>query len=195
MLIANLLGISVLIYVFWKKLKDDYHYEKIFNLAFVLLTFFIVSVIITKFIPSDFNFWISLFALSLGFYIGIRKQKMSLFESLDAFVVGSLPWLGLVYLFDTTKNSSLYSFIGFWFALICIFLYSFISSTYKGYSWYKSGRVGIAGVITGIVFFALRIISSIFMPSMLFIADGFEIYLSLSGALLFFILLYNLMKE
>lgn len=194
MIIANLLGISSLLYVFWKRLKDDYHYEKIFNLVFLIVFSFIISGAVLSFIPNIFSFWIVLVAMFLGFYIGIRRQRMSFFESFDSFVIGCLPWLGILYLFDTTKNSSLSSFIGFWFILICMFVYFYINATYKTFNWYKSGRVGIAGIVTAILFFVLRAISSVFMPNMVHTAGNYEIYLSASGALLLSILLYNLKK-
>lgn len=195
MIIANILGIFILFYFLWNKLKDDYQYEKIFNLAFLTLFGFLIGFIASKYLNKEYWFWFDLAGSLTGFTIGIKKQKMKFFESFEGLVIGTLPWVSLVFLSDSVKNSSLSSFLAFWMTLICIFIFFFMASHYRSFTWYKSGRVGFAGILTAQVFFIFRIVASIFYPNVVSLVGKFEIYLSSAVVLILFLLLYSLFRE
>lgn len=195
MIIANLLGILTLLYLFWKILKADYHHEKIFNLAFlIIISIFFVSAI-NFYFPNNFWLWSDLTAATVVFLITIKRQKMKFFETFDAMIISLLPWIGFVYLSDAISKSSLTSFLAFWMTLVCIFIYFFTSSNYRSFIWYKSGRVGFAGVVTAVIYFLIRFVISFFYPNIISMSGKFEVYLSLSAALLFGVLLYNLFRK
>ena len=59
MIIANILGIFILL-LLWRTLKDDYQYEKIFNLAFLILFGFIAGSTLSVYVLNDYWFWLSL---------------------------------------------------------------------------------------------------------------------------------------
>ncbi|EKE05865.1 MAG: hypothetical protein ACD_19C00176G0087 [uncultured bacterium] len=183
MVIANVLGIFILFYLLWRTLKDDYHYEKIFNLAFAILFGFIVGSIISKYVLSDYWFWLSFGCILLGFFVAIIRQRLKFYETFEALVVGVLPWISIVFLVDSINNSSLSSFITFWIGSICFALFFFFKSYYRTFTWYKSGRVGFAGILTATIFFLART------------ATNHEPYLSGSVALLLFLVLYKLSKN
>lgn len=195
MLIANILGVFIFFYLLWRTLKEDYSYEKIFNLSFLIILGALLASLILLYLKTSFWFWILLLASFSGFLIGILKQKMKFFETFEGFVIGILPWIGLVFISDAIKNSSLSSFLAFWAILILVFLYFFLNSFYRTFTWYKSGRFGFSGVFVAIVFFIIRAASSLFFPSVISFAGKFEVYLSGSAALLLMVLLYNLARK
>lgn len=192
MLITNLLGIILLFFLLWKRLKDDYHYEKIFNLGFIIFFGLATGYFVAKsFVPS-YWFWTQIFFVTASFLIGVIKQKMKFFESLDALIIGLLPWLGLTYLSDAISKSSLSSFLAFWITLIFVFLFFFLNSQYRKFSWYKSGRVGFAGITVAALFFLARIALFLIYPQTMSFAGGLELYFSGTFAFSFFLLLYRL---
>lgn len=195
MLIANIFGLFILFYFFWKTLKDDYQYEKIFNLATTTSIGLCLSLIINYYIPNLYWFWIILFGFFISFEISVYKQKMNFFESFQGLTIGSLSWLGTIYLYDAVKNASLHSFLAFWVTSICIALYFFFNAHYRSFTWYKSGKVGFSGILTLIIFFILRTVASLISINVFSFAGKLEVFFSGSTALLLFILLYNLARN
>jgi hypothetical protein len=190
--IANFFGIFVFLFFLWKRLKEDYHYEKIFNLATATLAGLFIGLLISKYFLPVYWFWIGIVCMFIGFGVARYRLKIRFFESLEAIIIGLIPWLSLIYLLDAINNSSLASFLAFWIGSICIFVFFFLDSQYRSFSWYKSGRVGFAGVLTAAIFFTLRLIVSIFFKDVISLVNGIEVYLSATVAFGFFLLLYNL---
>lgn len=195
MLIANILGIFTFFYLIWRNLKEDYHFEKVFNLGFVGLISFFLSNFISRFVEGPFWFWITTLFLLLGFLIVVKRQKMKFFETMEAYFVGFMPWIGLFYLADSINKLRPASFVAFWITFICIFIYFYVKTHYRGFSWYKSGRVGFAGIFTLFLFFLSRTIASLFYNDLVSMSGKFEVYLSGSASLLLLVLMYNLFKE
>ena len=192
MIIANFIGILIFLYMLWRVLKDDYHFEKIFNLGFIILSVFLLNSFILKYLLSEYWFWINLFSLVLASLFIIKRQKMKFFEILNAMVIGLLPWLSMIYINDAINNSSLSSFVIFWVVLICVFLYFFSSANYRRFSWYKSGRIGFSGIVAALIFFLFRFVSAFLNSSIISYVGVLEVYFSGSTTLLLIIMLYNL---
>ena len=186
MLIANLLGLLFFLFLVWYRLKDDYHYEKIFNLAFLILLGLFLGYFFSKQIVPQYWFWSELLFISLIFVISIKKQKIKFFEGFDALVISLLPLLGLTFFADSIKKSSLVSFVQFWIILILVFLFFFFDSQYRRFSWYKSGRVGFSGVVITILFF---------LSKMFFSFSNIDLYLSGTFAFTFLLILYRLARK
>lgn len=187
MVIANFLGLFLFFFLLWKRLKDDYSYEKIFNLAVIILIGLLVSFLFSQKFLTGFWFWIEVVGIVLGFIFGIKSQKIKFIESFEGLVIGLLPWLGFYYLSDAILNYNLISFLYFWLTAISIFLFFFLDSQYKKFTWYKSGRVGFSGILTLAVFFILR--------AGLFYNKIIEVCLSGTISFALFLLLYNLAKS
>jgi hypothetical protein len=195
MVIANILGIFLFFYLIWRNLKEDYHYEKVFNLGFIGLSAFLLANFVSHFIKGPFWFWILILFLLLGFLIVVKKQRMKFFETIEAYFVGLMPWIGLFYLADSVNKLSLASFVAFWITFILIFIYFYVRTHYRSFSWYKSGRIGFAGLFTLLLFFLSRVIGSLFYNNLVTMAGKYEVYLSGSASLLILVLMYNLFKE
>jgi len=189
---VTVLGILIFLFIFWKRLRDDYASEIIFKSAgYIILGFFVGYFISVRFFPVWF-FWTSFIGGLIGFQFAILGFRVKFYETLEAYIIASLPWLGLIFLIDSVSASSLGSFLGFIGILFMVFLSYYLDTQYKRFSWYKSGRVGFAGLAVSIIFFATRFVVAISKVPMLSFAGRAEIIVSGIMAIVSLVLLFNL---
>lgn len=186
MIIANSIGVFLFFFLLWKTLKDDYHYEKIFNLSFILLGCAIVFWLISGYVEESYRFIFIFFGSFIVFTFGLIKQKMNFYESFEGFVISFLAWYAVFTLQITISQSSLSSFLSFWMTLISIFIFYVSKTYYRSFSWYKSGKVGFAGIVS-LIFFILSKVP--------FYWGTNAIYLLISASLLLVLVLYNLSRK
>jgi len=190
----TLLGVLIFLFIFWKRLKEDYASEIIFQSAtFIILGIFVGAFLSSRLFPVWF-FWASLLGGSIGLTLAIIRFKIKFYESLEAFIIASLPWLSLVFLANSVATSSLSSFLAFLVILFMVFLSYFLDTHYKSFTWYRSGKIGFAGIATASLIFLLRAVLAIGRVSMLSFAGRFEAIISGVMAFCGFMLLYNLGK-
>jgi len=192
--IANILGIFLFLYLYWKRLKEDYPVEKIFNSGFIILFGVFLSLVISKIFPNIYWFWIIIFITLIFEAVNVFKLKIKFFESLDALVISLLPWLSLFYLSHSIENSNLFSFLAFWIGLLLIFLFFLINNFYRTFNWYKSGKVGFSGIAVIGIFFGIRGISSIFVDNLVSFAGVYERFISGTFFVCTFLLLFRLSR-
>ena len=118
--VTNLLGIIIFLYVFWRKLKEDYISEQIFPTTIFILVGVGVSQIISYHLLPAWWFWLAIIGISLGFSLGVYRYKLRFYESLEALVISLLPWLSLVCLQDAIVNPSWFSLSAFIFIIFAI---------------------------------------------------------------------------
>jgi len=188
----TILGILIFLFIFWKRLRDDYAAEIIFKSAtYILVGIAVGWAISSKFFPVWF-FWASITGGLTGFSFAILKFRVKFYETLEALIIAFLPWLGLIFLIDSVTRGSLNSFLAFTFMLIMIFASYYFDTHYKRFSWYKSGRIGFAGLATATVFFLVRSLIAIGKVPMLSFVGQSEAVVAGAAALVSFILLFNL---
>ena len=186
------MGILIFLFIFWKRLKEDYAAEVIFQSAtYVLIGLGVGWAASAWFFPEWF-FWASLIGGIIGLAFAILRFKVKFYETLEAFIIGSLPWLSLVFLKDSVVKSSLSSFLAFVAILIMVFVSYYLDVHYKGYRWYKSGKIGFAGLATAALIFLARSAIAIVKVPMLSFAGSSEAIVSGVAAFLSFLLLFNL---
>lgn len=195
MIIANIAGIFAFLFFVWKRLREDYHYEKIFSLAFYVLLGFLISFVVSLQFFKDYWFWIQFAGVALGFIIGVWRQKIKIFESLEPLVVGFLAWLSLFFLSDSITSSSVYSFAAFWVSLSCVFIFFFFDSYYRRFSWYKSGKVGFSGLATLGIFFLVRSLVALLNLPVISLVGIFDAVVSGAISFLAFLTLFNLSRK
>lgn len=195
MLIANIMGISLFLFLYWRKLKEDYIVEKTFDSAVVFLVFITLGLIFSKFFLNAFWFWITFFSLILAFLINTFVLKIKANELLDALAISTLSWLSFYYLEYSVRNSSLSAFLVFWISLISCFLFFLFSNFYRSFTWYKSGKMGFSGLATLGIFLILRSILYIFFPQTISFSGWVDPYLSTTFAFISFLLLFNLSRQ
>ncbi len=182
-------------FLFWKKLREDYDSESIFNFAvFITVGIGIFSFISQSMLPQWW-FWANCLGVILGFILGKLKFKFRFFESLEATTIGLLPWLSLVFLQDAISNTSLPSLIAFIVLLLVIAFYTFLDAHYKKFTWYKSGKVGFSGLATLGLLFLIRTAVAATFPSMLSFLGPIDSIISGVIAFTSFLLVFNLSRQ
>jgi hypothetical protein len=189
---VTLLGILIFLFIFWKRLREDYAAEIIFQSAtYILVGLGVGWAASARFFPLWF-FWAEIAGGLIGLSFAILRFKVKFYETLEAFFMASLPWLSLVFLKDSVIKSSLSSFLAFIVILIMVFVSYYLDVRYKSYTWYKSGRIGFAGLAVAIIIFLIRTAIAIVKVPMLSFAGSSEWVLSGAAAFISFILLFNL---
>jgi hypothetical protein len=190
---VNVLGILVFLFVFWKRLREDYSSEIIFKTAFCILVGILVGFSLSlKFLPVA-SFWFTFIGALLGLGFAIWRLRVKFYETFEALTVSSFPWLSFVFLLDSVINASLISFLAFVAILIFVFVSYYLDTHYKTFTWYKSGKIGFAGLLTLSLFFIVRSILAIFTVNMLsFVGLRVEAVISGAAAFICFVLLFNL---
>ena len=166
----NILAAVVFLFIFWKKLKEDYIPNQIFSAAFsAILGVLLANILIFNFFPSWW-FWASLIGFCAGLTISIYRFKLRFFEVLDSSVISALPWL-----------------------LIPIYLFS--DAHYRKFTWYKSGRIGFSGLTVVGLFFLTRSLVALAFDNVLSFVGKTEIYFSTTLAIVSFFAIYSLSKK
>ncbi|MBI4153616.1 hypothetical protein HY503_01290 [Candidatus Woesebacteria bacterium] len=192
---VTLAGIVLFLFLFWRRLKEDYPSNQIFTTAFYVLGGILLGYAVSLKVSPASWFWIELAGIILGFALGILRYKLRFFEVLEALLLGLLPWLGFIYLRDSIENSSLHSFLAFFATACLITLFAFLSSHYKHFAWYKSGRIGFSGLATLGTFFLVRAAFASFFPFVISFIGKYEAILSGAAAFIFFLATFNLARS
>jgi len=191
-ILVAIIGILIFLFIFWKRLKEDYASEIIFQSAVFILVGIAVANLLTLRISTNSFFWSSLVGALLGLSLSILRFRIKFYESLEALIIAGLPWLGLVFLENSVTTQSLSSFLAFLAILIMVFVSYWLDTHYKGFTWYKSGRIGFAGIATASIIFLTRAGLAIRGVAMISLVGRFEAVISGAMAFCGFVLLYNL---
>ncbi len=200
----NILGSFLYLFITWRQLKDDYEHEKILRMGFLFLFlsyflalgvyYFIAPALITSavFIPRGLWFWGALLGVFLASLIVLKSMKMRLIDLIES----QTPALFLLAAI-TGLSMGLVNHTGLWPLSVLLFFLAFIfyfilKANYKKFSWYRSGRVGLASLLTLGAYFLLRSAFALFMPSMLSLAGRIDAVGSFAVAFLCFYSIYNL---
>lgn len=194
-ILVNFFGVLSFLYFFWRRLKEDYPSNEIFSTAFFMLAGILTGSFVSRLYFPEWFFWTGFLGAGLGFSVGLLRFQFRFHESLEAAGVSFLPWLGLLFLGDSTANSSVASLFGF---LICIFLiggFFVLDIHYKKLTWYRSGRVGFAGLAVTGFFFLIRAVVAAIYPHVITVPGRFDAIISSIVAFAFFLVIYNLAKS
>lgn len=194
-LAVTILAVLIFLFIFWERLREDYAAEIIFQSAtYILVSVGVGWALSLRFFPAWF-FWASFIGGLTGLSLAILRFKVKFYETLEAFIIASLPWLSLVFLLDSVIKSSLSSFLAFVVILIMVFVSYYLDVRYKGFSWYRSGKIGFAGLAVAMIIFLVRSLIAIGNVAMLSFVGRSEAVISGLMALVSFILLFNLGRK
>ena len=108
-----LFGAFLFLFLYWRRLKEDYISSMIFSSFFCLL----LGVVLFVFLANQFFpiwwFWSAVLGLSLGLAATLFRFKFRFFETLEAVTISGLSWLSLVFLGDALANQCWFSLAGF----------------------------------------------------------------------------------
>ena len=191
-IVVAIFGVLIFLFLFWKRLKEDYSAEIIFESAtFILVGIGVGWAASGKFFPSWF-FWASLSGGIAGLLLAILRFKVKFYETLEAFTISSLPWLSLIFLKDSVMKSSLSSFLAFLVILVMLFVSYYFDTHYKKFGWYRSGKIGFAGLATAALMFLVRSAIAIVKVPVLSLVGRSEGIISGALAFICFLLLFKL---
>ncbi|HWA51713.1 MAG TPA: hypothetical protein VG895_01505 [Patescibacteria group bacterium] len=198
-------GILGFLYFFWKSLKEDYTSDQIFSGAFIVIGFLLFGFILgflgrslsINGLKNIFNFsgiwfWTAVIFSCIGFCVAFYKLNLRLFETLEAVTLGSLFLLFTIFIVNAVLTKDVYLLIFSLLTVALIPFFSFLTKKYKLFNWYKSGKLGFAGLVCLAAFFLFRVVFALIDPMMLSFVGKFDAILSSITSFLFFIVLYNL---
>ncbi len=194
-LALGVVGVIFFLFIFWKRLKEDYSSDIIFQTASTILIGMGLGILVSRlFLPMWF-FWISFAGSLLGMFLMIIKFKLRVYEVFESFTLAAMPFVSLMFFRDSIVNSSLNSFLAFVASLVLIFLAYYIDLNYRSFSWYKSGKIGFTGLFIATVFFLIRSIIAIVGLNMVSCVGKFDILISGILVLVFTVFLINLGRK
>ena len=192
-ILVAFLGTLIFLFLFWKRLKEDFVAEIIFKVASYILAGVLIGFIFAFKFSPDWFLWYSFAGAMLGMIFGVFTLRVKFYEALEAFTISFLPWLAFMFLEDSVVNSSLSSFLGFTATLVFIFVSYWFGDHYKNFTWYKSGKIGFAGLATLALIFLIRFTVAIFGIHVLsFVSQRYESVISGILALISLGLIFNL---
>lgn len=183
------------LFVFWRRLKDDFSSDVIFQISSAILFGMSLGLIASQIFAPAWFFWFAFLGYFLGTLLMILKFKLRFFETLEAVIMAGMPFVSLLFFKDSVINYSLSSFLAFVGSLVLIFLAYWFDQNYKSFTWYKSGRIGFAGLTVSILFFLARTVIAILGITMVSLLNQFEALVSGSLVLICTGLLIYLAKK
>lgn len=213
--LEHAIGIILFLFVTWRALREDYTSESIFSSSFTIIIGALVGGIIASalghslgasrlFSPRGMWFWGGSIGLVSAFFYVLKRYNIRFFELVETTSIGGLIWLATLSLFEAVriKNSTAGILFGILFLLIILFF--FLQKNYRRFRWYKSGKIGLAGLVTLALFFLVRAILAIFFyePMLSFgRISGYSIFMGRVDAIIsatiafcFILSIYNLSR-
>lgn len=195
-IILVLIASFISLFVFWRRLKDDYVANQIFTTVSYIIIGISITLSVSKYFFPSFWFWFTLFGCIVGVLFGVYKFRMRITEVAEATILAILPGLLVMFSYELIASSmKLENAIWVLIIFVLIALFSYLDKHYKKFVWYKSGRVGFSGFSVLGIFFLARSLLAIKFTSMLSFTSGLEIYLSGVAAFLSFLIVFHLSRE
>src|SRR6266478_5981851 len=107
-LIALPIGILGFLFLFWRRLKEDYPGDQIFTFGFIVAACILVGFFsglsvyniqhTIYFSPHGLWFWLAFLFGGVGFFVSFMKLKLRFFETLEAAGLGFLFWIFTIYI-------------------------------------------------------------------------------------------------
>ncbi|MGA3292161.1 MAG: hypothetical protein ABSC49_03405 [Candidatus Microgenomates bacterium] len=191
-ILVVILGILIFLFIFWKRLKEDFSSGIIFQSGAAILIGLGMGWILSRMFFPNWFFWTSFLGAVIGMLLMLLKFKLKFYETLEALTLALMPILALMFFSDAVVNSSLISFLAFAAMLLMLFLSYWLDMHYRSFTWYRSGKVGFAGLSTTAIIFLIRsVLATTQVPMISFVGKSEAI---VSGVMAFicFLLLFDL---
>lgn len=195
--VAVFLGSIVALFNYWRRFREDYPSPVIFESGILVLAGSIIGALLFQFILRRFVsdsyffdgsglwFWGGVVGfITMSFFI-MFQMKIRFYEAFEALGVGFMYLLLLVLI-------SLKVFVLAVTLMFTLVIYHLINAKYKSFTWYKSGRVGFAGLTTFGLFFVARAVIAVASFHMVSFVGIIDAMLSALVAFLLFFSVYNL---
>lgn len=192
--IYGLLVIGAL-YIFWKRLKEDYINNQIFTTFFYSLFGIAFSVILSNRFFPKYWFWAGFFGLNFGLGIGVLRFKLRTYETMESAVISFLMIICGIFLFSGFSTQDKFALGYAIINILLLTLFFIFDKHYKQFNWYKSGRVGFSGLAVLGIFFLIRTIIASGVGDMISFLGKTDIILSGVISFISFLALFNLSRK
>lgn len=193
--ITALIGTYFFLYLYWKKLKDDYTQNIIFTSGiYSLIGIGVFSIVSEYFLPA-WIFWFCIAGSIFGLSIGIIRYKMRFYETYEAWMAGILGFFYIIAFYNSLVFFSIFNILFALLVLVVLILFFVVDKHYKNFVWYKSGRVGFTGLFMSGISFLIVALIAIFFPSMVFFQGKVGAIISSVLSFTSFLLLFNLSRK
>jgi len=177
-LVLGFLGVILFLFIFWKRLREDYSSDIIFQTATSVLVGLGLGLLAAKLFFPMWFFWLALLGGVAGMSLMLLKFRLKFYEALEAFILACLPLATLMFFQDSIVHSTLNSFLAFVVSLVFIFFAYWIDLNYKGFAWYKSGKIGFTGLFIAAFYFLTRAVIAIAGFSVVSFVGQYEVFFS-----------------
>jgi hypothetical protein len=192
---TSIIGVFLYLYFFWKRLKDDYIRNQIFTTAFYGLVLLGAGYFTSLYVFGNLRFWLSLTGTTLGFALGIFRYRLKILEVFEAAVLGLLSIFALILVGELIVTHNIIYLFSFIVLLLLIILFHLLDKYYKGFAWYKSGRIGFSGLTVSGVFFLIYTVVAITLSSMISFVGNKDFIISFLLSILSFSVVYKLARQ
>jgi len=199
-----LLGGFVFLFAYWKRIREDYISRFVFASGFYIIIGVLIGATAFQLILPhllhqspvfQYNglwFWGGVAGGFAGLFASVNLFKMKFTEVFEAAGIGLLLWFGIsilaIVLASRKTDAILFSLSSF----LIFGLYRFLDAKYRRFTWYKSGRVGFAGIMSLGVFFLIRAALILGIPGSDLHIGKVGVIPSAVAAFLLFYFVYNL---
>lgn len=198
-----LIGFFVYMFLFWRRLREDYLSDVIFGSGFVVFfaalfgggAVYLLSTRLSAYGVFDVGevwFWGAFLGFVTTVFVITKRGSAKFFEIFEAAGVGLLPlYSALMIVLSLMESSIINLAFGIFILNIFAFFY-FLEGRYKRFSWYKSGKVGFSGLVSLGVLFLVRAVVAAAIPGVISLAGEVEIVFSGVASFLMFFAVYTL---
>ncbi len=195
------LGGYFYLFILWRNLKEDYPSAQIFSIGIQTIIGLFLGGVLAQFLSSSIHvrflnaselwFWGAFGGFFLVFSILVRRAHMRYWEVFQNAFLGILLalFVFLVFLVPSMGMSAIYLVV---LVIISLATFLLIQKNYRRFAWYRSGRVGVAGIIAAAVFFMGRAVIAAMGLPMLSLAGSIDVVASSLVAFLLFFNAYNI---
>lgn len=158
-LVLSFVGILLFSFVIWKRLREDYTNDQIYLLSFALF----ICALGARWIASNwfigFEVWFVVVACAGALNYLLKRLGIKFFEFVDALAPATFYFLFFWYLGKLVlggKDQLLIIGPQVLLSFAMLFIYQFLLSRYRKFSWYPSGKVGFAGLASFAIYSLFR---------------------------------------
>lgn len=201
MIVGGALGGYLYLFILWRNLKEDYPSAQIFSIGIQTIIGVGLGALLAQFLSSSFQFrfleasqlwfWGAFVGYFLSFSVLVSRAKMRYWEVFQYGFLGAISAF-FVLLLTLTPTSGIRAVYPLVLIIVSFAVYALIQKNYRKFAWYRSGKVGLAGIVAAAVFFMGRsVIAALGLP-MLSLAGSIDVVASGLIAFLLFFNAYNI---
>lgn len=172
-LLLQMFGVFMFLYITWRRLKEDYISNQIFNLLFTMGLIVGVSVLTSYYFLKIYMLWIFFLTFFFGNIIGSKKFGLKFIEVFEAEIFAILFYFAIAFstFLISGDPGKILLYCSFLFLIPTFIL---VEKNYKNFLWYKSGKRGFTSMFTIGMFFLIRSIIALVNPSMVFLLLDYD---------------------